>query len=183
MNKRNHIILDIETLALGDDAYMWELGATAISEEVQDFKNFHSLINNDENNRSIDLSTILWTRDQGNMDAVEDASETDGKSPADVLHDFSEWSAQFHKPLFWSWGSTFDFPILESYYDTFSRHSVPWHYSAVRDLRTLYYALFPESDGLDVRPTLGNTHRALEDAQHEAQLLQKCLEKLKTYED
>ncbi len=76
----------------------------------------------------------------------------------------------------WSHGEAFDIPIYE-----YAAHAVgfkaPCHYRAGRDTRTLFELAGVRTEDL---PFVGTKHNALDDAVHQARVVQMAMRKLRS---
>lgn len=173
--ERQHIIVDLETLSTRPTAYAWEIGAVHINKGEVTSLLFNSSIGRDGGSiwRTESIDTREWTAKQGNLPAAIRAAK-EGRPPSQVMAEFILWLSQFDNPMLWSWGKDFDFPILNMHADHLGM-KLPYSYSNVHCIRDLWKMQNPNAKE---SPTRNAKHRALEDAQAEAVILQECLAKL-----
>lgn len=113
-----------------------------------------------------DPSTIEWWSQQS--EAAQRRLTTDVVDLKFGLARFADWWWQVEQPTgersctFWAHGPHFDEAILAACYRA-TGLTVPWHYQAPRDTRTIYEA----AGGVDL-PFEGVEHDALADAKHQA---------------
>jgi hypothetical protein len=174
------ISIDIETMSTAPTAAIASIGACrfaiggdGIGDWVGDTFHMHvSLANCQRHGLAIDASTVLWWIKQGD-DAK--AALLGGQQDAAPLVTALEALANFidatddggpEKPTIWANGASFDLPILANAYRTVGM-PLPWKFWEERDLRTLK-ALRPECR----IPHAGIAHHALDDAVHQARLIQ-----------
>lgn len=146
-----HILLDIEALGRRPGSAPIELAAIAYDPDTgEEIDSIHFTIL-PHPFFSADLDTLAWHRKQGTV-----IPAPDGKTLSTALDEFSAW-ATGHKPeAFWSWGSTYDFPLLQWAFDALEIPA-PWKYWQCRCARTLFHTALP-GHSRPLRP-----HRALED--------------------
>ena len=125
----------------------------------------------DQYNRIINDDTIRWWSEQS-PDALEEAlSDRDRipfKDAMDQLYKFC-----WNRRAVWSNGSAFDIVACETAYRQLET-PIPWPFYTVRDTRTLY-------DIAGVKLRSGGkitTHKAVEDAIAQAELVQEAYRKL-----
>lgn len=121
--------------------------------------------------RTISEDTLVWWAGQ-NPDAINEAMGDHDRTP---YKDCMEKLAKFcwNKKAIWSNGSVFDIMIAESAFKELGI-TCPWQFWAIRDCRTIY-------DLTDVSLKDGNhvtSHKAVEDAAHQAQVVQRSYQKL-----
>lgn len=154
-----HIMLDIEALGLHPGAAITEIGAIAFSLETgKTGEVFHRYLTLD-NTGYIDPETVEWHLKGGTWPPHKSTFRT---SPEDALKAFIAWLDELGTPeTFWSWGSTYDFPLLDSALDRMGIPR-PWRYWQTACARTVWRAAFQDKKH-DPRP-----HSALEDARSAA---------------
>lgn len=173
--ERQHIIVDLETLDTRPTAYAWEIAAVHINKGEVTSLLFNSSIGHKTGSiwRTESIDTREWTAKQGNLPAAIRATN-EGRPVSQVMAEFILWLTQFDNPMLWSWGKDFDFPILNMHADHLGM-KLPYSYSNVHCIRDLWKMQNPNAKE---SPTRNAKHRALEDAQAEAVILQECLAKL-----
>lgn len=164
-----HIMIDIETLALGADAAILSIGATtfawnwkytdrALYKELNSGSyRFYDRVNTDwyteKINWNIDKDTLNWWDKEENKSAAKESLYGTATLPQ-VLEHFSNWmrATQKHFPdskiCVWAKGANFDIAILEYSYRKLSL-PVPWHYRNIRCLRTIqgeYPGIFAKAE-------------------------------------
>ena len=177
------ISIDIETMSTAPTAAIASIGACrfaiggdGIGDWIGDTFHMHvSLANCQRHGLTIDASTVLWWIKQGD-DAK--AALLGGQQDAAPLVTALEALANFidatddggpEKPTIWANGASFDLPILANAYRTVGM-PLPWKFWEERDLRTLK-GLSPD---LRIERS-GTHHNALDDALHQARLVQHIL--------
>lgn len=128
-------------------------------------------------NRIINEDTIRWWSGQS-AEAMEEAMGDWGRIPfkecMEQLYKFS-----WNRRAVWSNGASFDVVAMESAFKqtlTDRPNPIPWPYYTVRDTRTLY-----ENAGVSLKDKKYNTkttHKAVEDAEHQALVVQDAYRKL-----
>lgn len=157
-----NVVIDLETLDTAPGATVLAIGAC----EVESGRTFYCSVNGDNGTESQD-TLGFWCR--GDLEQARQKLTQDLLPVREALAAFAAWM-----PLdcrVWGNGAAFDNVILRECY---RRHGipVPWHYSMDRDLRTLT-GLFP----LEQKPGfVGIPHFALDDAIHEARVIQAICE-------
>ena len=165
--------IDLETLALGNNAHIVAIGAVLFDAETGDIgaSFYRTIVQGSDPRADIDPEVVQWWGEQEPrvrsvlIDPLADPAE-------DVLLDFSIWVGEstfsdgfMVRP--WGNGSIFDITIIES---ALKRHNtdIPWRFWNIRDVRTV-------TDLMNVRkndvPFLGTPHHALDDAMHQARLV------------
>lgn len=129
-----HFMVDIETLAVSNNAAITEIGAVSMHSDTS----FHCECWDDYGDR--DPKTIQWRLDN-NLYWVSEHSD-----PVSIaLYRFFEWvnaCAGGREPILWCKGTDFDAVIISN---AAKRHhfELPWKYNAIRDVRTLLQ-FFPQ---------------------------------------
>lgn len=173
------ISIDIETMSTAPNAAIASIGAcrfdmpgSGIGDWIGDTFHVHvSLANCQRHGLAIDASTVLWWINQGeNAKAALLGGQQDASPLVTALEALFSFIAGTdfvdEPPTIWANGASFDLPILANAYRT-AGIPLPWNYWQERDLRTLK-ALFP-----DFRmERAGIAHHALDDAVHQARMIQ-----------
>ena len=169
------ISIDIETLSTRADAAIASIGACRFDPHgdwIGDIFHVHvSLTNCQRHGLAIDAGTVLWWLNQGDdarrtlIAGQEDAAPL--ITALDAFADFIRGSGA--EPDIWVNGASFDLPILAHAYRV-TGMPTPWHFWQERDLRTLK-AL---NKGARIERA-GIHHTALDDAVHQARLIQHIL--------
>jgi len=124
-------------------------------------------------NRTIDDETIKWWSTQS-ADAMEEAFSEVGRLPfkecLEILYKFC-----WNRRAIWSNGAGFDIVALETGFRNVDL-AIPWPYYNARDTRTLF-----DITGVSLRDKkygTRTTHKAVEDAEHQAIVVQDAYRKL-----
>lgn len=168
------VMFDLETLDNRASAAISSLGAVLFdprSDWMGKTLHIHiDLPSQRAYNRSIGAETVLWWIGQ---DDVARQTLRDGQSatPADLIVALEAFEAFIPKEAeIWCNGNSFDLAILADAYDRFNWPR-PWKFWNERDLRTL--------KGLNKTLRIersGTHHNALDDAIHQARLVQHILQ-------
>lgn len=167
------LMLDLETLDNRASAAIASIGAVLFDPHgdwIGDTLHIHvDLPCQRAYHRTIGAETVLWWLQQQN-DARQSFVTGQNDGPADLIVALEALEAFIPKDgEIWSNGNSFDFAILADAYDRFNWQR-PWKFWLERDLRTL--------KGLNkgLRLERGGTHHnALDDAIHQARLVQHIL--------
>lgn len=124
-------------------------------------------------NRVINDVTLSWWSEQS-KEAQEEALGDHGRV---AFKDCMEKLYKFcwNRRAIWSNGASFDVVAMESAWRNLDMR-IPWPYYSVRDTRTLY-----EISGVslkDAKYLTKTTHKAIEDAEHQALVVQDAYRKL-----
>jgi hypothetical protein len=143
-----HLMLDIETLGTRPGAVILSAALVRFSDEAHTTLN----LNTDEQEALgliSDPFTIAWWHDQEVKAPGAWAASTLNPVPVraalEHLSAWIAWAAGGQDVLIWCHGATFDAPLLEHLYRA-AGINTPWHFTAVRDTRTLY-----DLAGVDLR--------------------------------
>lgn len=165
-----HVMVDLETLGLQQNAIVLSVGAVVFDPTHQDRgigDEYYVEIDPEKYNGSVDLSTVKFWMEQGNC-------PMGGKKEGRFLGEsFSAWldskcGGRREKLVMWANGIDFDIPKLQYAYIKLGRREVPWKYHAVRDARTVYKLLDPYGS---YKPPEVDKHNALADARYQANWL------------
>ena len=173
----NDIMIDMETLSTQPNCVILTIGAvrfdplgTGVAEKLEIRPTIDE--QTEEFNRDIDPETLEWWGNQSE-DAINEAMGDQGRVPfkdaMDQLYKFC-----WNRRAIWSNGAIFDIVIAEN---AFKQLEVPnpWRFWAVRDCRTIYdLCNVSLKDGQAV-----TSHKAVEDAEHQAIVVQRAYQKLK----
>lgn len=158
------IMVDLETLGIGNDAVVISIGACQFDIEKKSIGStfYMALDIQDQLNkgRKIDASTLKWWFSQSN--AAQKIFHEKAKPSEEVLKTFAIWLGQLTNKKdrkVWGNGSTFDISIMEDLLATFNIET-PWMFSSVMDLRTFRRFI---GKGAKVE-NMGVSHHALDDA-------------------
>jgi hypothetical protein len=169
----SHVMIDLETLGTVADAAIASVGAVLFDPKT-DWIGDHLHVHIDLDScvfhgLHIDPATVIWWLGQS-----DEARKTliAGQVRAAPLPEALSAIARFIPPdsTVWCNGASFDFPILASAYRAIKKPA-PWKFWREMDLRTL--------KGINPGMKLareGVHHNALDDARHQARLVQRILQ-------
>jgi hypothetical protein len=174
----NHVMLDLETFGTKPGAVIRSIGLVQFSPEGGPLgKTYYANISKDEQiakGAHLDPNTVAWWERQSKK--AEEALHGNIKSVETVLAEVFNFIKDNKLKLVWSQGSNFDSVLLDNLYERFG-YKTPWLYYNTRDTRTIYdLAGFKCKD----LPREGTAHNALDDAIHQAKVIQKCYEIIRT---
>lgn len=172
----NDIMIDIESLDTNPNCVILSIGAvlfdprgTGVVERI----NLKPMIEEqtEVHGRTIDEDTLRWwsTQSEAALDeALGDAGRISFKECMEVLYKFC-----WNRRAVWSHGAGFDVVAMESAFRNLEM-KLPWAYHTVRDTRTLF-----DITGCKLQ-TNGyvTTHKAVEDAERQAIVVQQAYQKL-----
>jgi DNA polymerase III epsilon subunit-like protein len=169
------ISIDLETASTRANAAIASIGAVRFDPRgnwLGDTLHIHvSLRNCQHHGLAIDADTFIWWLMQGEDARVAlFAGQTDAApliTALEALGDFIENTGE--APEIWVNGASFDLPILASAYRAADLRQ-PWRYWQERDLRTI--KALNQGARLERQ---GTHHNALDDACHQARLIQHIL--------
>ena len=139
-----HLMLDIEALGLKPGAALTELAAQYFNPYTGTVGPAIRLLIKVQSPFTIDPDTLAWHEEQGTYPRAEE-QEALATPPATAVFAFDQFLKQHRKPdVFWSWGSTYDFPLLEALYQATLQPS-PWNYWQAQCARTVFKTLLPFS--------------------------------------
>lgn len=149
-----HAMIDIEALGLRPGSVVIELGCVLFDLETgKTGETFHRKIQPDAN-LMVDLDTLAWHERHGTWPSPSE----DAVPLARALRDFNVWvHGAGTIESFWSWGSTYDFPLLVEAYRMVCLN-MPWDYWQLCCARSVWRSAFGNQRA-DSRP-----HEALADA-------------------
>jgi hypothetical protein len=174
-----HIMIDIESLDTTPDCVILTIGVvlfdpkgTGIIERlelrptVEDQTEIYD--------RSINEDTLRWWSEQS-PEALEEALGDNGRMPLkecmEILYKFC-----WNRDAVWSNGASFDVVVMENAFRQTSDkpNPIPWPFWSIRDTRTLY-----DIAGVKLKDGGHTTsHKAVEDAERQAIVVQKAYTKL-----
>lgn len=174
-------MIDLETLALTNDAYIISCGAvmmdTSISLIGQPSNHYYVRMPILQPDRYINPDTVFWHMNNTTSLAKED---TFGKKRLSFIKtffdDFISWYDKYKPETVWSKGVDFDIAILENLFAQY-QEKTPWSYKDKRCYRTmLEFGMSFEKLKSKILSTPGNTeetkvHTALSDALSQARTL------------
>lgn len=174
-------MIDLETLALTNNAYILSCGAvmmdTSMHMTEQPSNHYYIRMPVLQPGRHIDPSTAFWHMNNTTSLARED---TFGKKRLTFIKtffdEFIEWYQKYEPETVWSKGADFDIAILENLFAQY-QEKTPWSYKDKRCYRTmLEYAMSFHRMEKKILSIPGNTeetkaHTALSDAISQARTL------------
>lgn len=166
-------MIDLETLALSEDAIVLSVGAvvTFLDKLNWNYETpvFSFNVDIDQPGRKFNASTLTWHLQQ-DPEVVKETFKGPRFPLTTVLINLSEYISSWQPDTIWCKGVEFDIAILEHAY-LGADLSIPWNYRQRRCFRTLEaYALYEE---WKVKPVASPTkkHTALDDAIYQAEIL------------
>lgn len=175
------IMIDLETLDTKPNCVILSIGAVRFDPKgmgvVEKLELKPTIEDQTEKyNRTIDDETIEWWGKQS-PDAMNEAFSEVGRLSFDeclqILYKFC-----WNRRAIWSNGAGFDIVALETGYRQIGM-AIPWPYYNARDTRTLF-----DITGVSLRDKkygTRTTHKAVEDAEHQAIVVQDAYRKLIKY--
>lgn len=172
-----HIMLDVETWGTRPGCAIRSIGAVVFdpSGRVPEGQAFYANIYGETCTAAglhIEAGTAEWWEDQS---PEAKAHLKDDPLPLrDALEQFQAFFMRNRGRYVWGHGASFDAPILGEAFRRLSL-SEPWGFWNLRDTRTLY-----DVAGVSLRdiPREGTHHNALDDAKHQALVVQLAYKKL-----
>jgi hypothetical protein len=137
-----HLMLDIEALGLKPGAAITELAAQYFNPYTGTVGQTYNFLIKVQSPFHIDPETLAWHEEKGTYPRDEE-EEAKAIPPALAVFTFDQFLKQHGRPdVFWSWGSTYDFPLLEELYQA-TLQTAPWLYWQAQCARTAYKTLLP----------------------------------------
>jgi hypothetical protein len=173
----NHIMIDMETLDTSSSTVILTIGAVLFDPRGEDMIDRIELRptmeeQTDVYGRSISDDTLRWWSEQSPeaiQEAMGDQNRISYRECMEKLYKFC-WN---RADKVWSNGSVFDIMIAEHAFRELEIKN-PWQFWNIRDCRTIYdLAGVSLKDGGHV-----TSHKALEDAERQAIVVQKAYQKL-----
>jgi len=139
-----HLMLDIEALGLKPGAAITEIAAQYFNPYTETLGPAIQILVKVQSPFLIDPETLAWHEEEGTYPRDEE-QEALAKPPALALFAFDQFLKQHGRPdVFWSWGSTYDFPLMEAVYQaTQPLSGAPWQYWQAQCARTAFKTLLP----------------------------------------
>jgi hypothetical protein len=169
-------MLDMETLDTSPNTVILTIGAVLFDPKGQGVVERLELRptideQTDVYNRTISDDTLRWWSEQS-KEAIEEAmGDRDRVTFKDCMEQLYKFC--WNRKAVWSNGAAFDVVVAETAFRQLDIR-IPWPFYTVRDTRTLYdIAGVSLKDGRHV-----TTHKAVEDAEHQAIIVQKAYMKL-----
>lgn len=173
----NHVMLDIETFGTKPGAVIRSIGLVQFSPEADELGK--TLYLNLDKQQQLDKgahvcpNTEAWWERQSK--SAKSQLETNIYGVGLALEIVIAFIKGAKIKFVWSHGSSFDTVLLENLFDRFG-YKTPWLYYNTRDTRTIFdLAKFKCTD----MPREGTAHNALDDAIHQAKVIQKCYRLIK----
>lgn len=170
-----HVMLDLETMGIGNEAAIIALGAVKFDPAGDGIDDaFYVRVDLESTlaaGMKVDGSTVMWWLHEDRADARKALSSTDAQHFDDALHGFREWFGPESVPV-WGNGAAFDNVILRNAYAK-TWMTCPWRYADDRCYRTLK-SFRPE---LEIERS-GTHHQAYDDAVSQAKHLQAIIRDL-----
>ena len=154
--KPHHILLDIEALGVRPGSAIVQLGAVAFCPRTGGLlgETFHCHVLPHAKLHT-ELRTLHWHTERGTWPPPPPAEPV---ALEQALAEFSHWVDKTGRPhTWWSWGSTYDFPLLDAACHMLGREA-PWAYWQTACARTVWRMAFPYGK------TAPRPHHALEDS-------------------
>jgi len=155
MTRTTHVMIDIEALGLRPGAAIIELAACAFCPETGQTGELLELLIEPHAPFSADLETLAWHAKRGSWPrSLSDSTHAIGSA----LVELECWLGSLGTvDALWSWGATYDFPLLQAAYD-FAGQAPPWKYWQCRCARTVWQVAFGD------RKHAVRSHTAVDDA-------------------
>lgn len=174
----NDIMIDIESLDTSPNCVILTIGAVRFDPKgmgVVERLELRPTIDEqtEQFNRVINEDTLRWWSEQSPEaldEAMGDRDRLPFKDCMEALYKFC-----WNRRAVWSNGASFDIVAMESAWRNLGMR-IPWPYYTVRDTRTLY-----EIAGVSLKDKkygTSTTHKAVEDAEHQAIVVQDAYRKL-----
>lgn len=162
-----HVMIDIEALGLRPGAGIFEIGAVEFFPEPGWVGASFEVMIEPKAPLTADVETLRWHAEQGTW-----PRDVIGKDLRAGLEELNAWVRDLGEvDAFWSWGATYDFPLLTAAYEV-SGIVPPWKYYNCRCARTVWQTAFGN------RKHGGRPHRAQADALASAVDLNEALAQL-----
>lgn len=161
MNLR-HVFIDLEGLGRRATSAITQIGAIAFDPDTGETgAEFHRYVEvRDDEPFTVEIATVRWHAERGTWPHPPGTFEVPVRT---ALADLNEWLLDRRTfpdgiDFYWSWGSVYDFPIIEHAFNVCGPASEPpYFYWQVTDARSFWNRKFPGIKH-DPRP-----HHALED--------------------
>lgn len=175
LDHTTHIMIDIEALGRRPGCAVIEFAAVAFCPETGRIGQVFDALIRPGMPFTAEIETLAWHLDKGTWPRPE-SKDISARPIDEVLHDFKSWANDLGTvEAFWSWGSTYDFPILTHAFDVMGTDG-PWEYYQCRCARTVWNCVFPGQ-----RPA-PRPHSALADAVAAAHDLMAALSRVNLQE-
>lgn len=168
-----NVMLDLETMSTSANAAIVAIGAVKFDLDFGITDKFYTVVDLGSSIKKgfdIDGSTVKWWMQQS--DAARKEVFGKGLPIKKALMDFQDWLGKGNVQV-WGNGSDFDNTIMMNAYRKFGVDK-PWGYHMNRCYRTMI-ASFPHVEV----PKVGVAHKAVDDAEYQANRLMALVEKYK----
>lgn len=174
----NDIMIDIESLDTSPNCVILTIGAVRFDPKgmgVVERLELRPTIDEqtEQFNRVINEDTLRWWSEQSPEALDEAMGDRDRVSFAECMETLYKFC--WNRRAVWSNGASFDIVAMESAWRNLGMR-IPWPYYTVRDTRTLY-----EIAGVSLKDKkygTSTTHKAVEDAEHQAIVVQDAYRNL-----
>jgi hypothetical protein len=174
----NDIMVDIESLDTSPNCVILTIGAVRFDPRgmgIVERLELRPTIDEqtEKYNRVINEDTLRWWGEQSPEALDEAMGDRDRVSFNDCMEALYKFC--WNRRAVWSNGASFDIVAMESAWRNLGMR-IPWPYYTVRDTRTLY-----EVAGVSLKDKkygTSTTHKAVEDAEHQAIVVQDAYRKL-----
>jgi hypothetical protein len=172
----NDVMIDMETLSTNPDCVILTIGAVRFNPKgdgVVERLELRPTIEEqtEQFNRHINPDTLRWWGEQSEdaiNEAMGDQDRISFKDAMDQLYKFC-----WNRRAIWSNGAGFDIVVAENAFRQLEMAN-PWSFWTIRDTRTIYdLCNVSLKDGQHT-----TSHKAVEDAEHQAIVVQKAYKKL-----
>lgn len=183
---KTHIMLDLETLGTKPGCSILSIGAVPFTLEGPEMSEipFHAFyVGVDirtcyEAGLKMEMGTLQWWFQQSK--GIEELIKLQKLPLQHALEKFLEWYVRVDGSYVWGHGATFDPPIITAALQAV-RMEAPWHYTNVRDTRTVFHLAFGDDPRSVPFPQVGLVaHNALHDAWKQAVAVQRAVMKLQS---
>lgn len=162
------VMVDIETLATTNDAFIVSIGAVVFNKEIVLHRHY-TICHKGQQDREVSMETVKWWMKQSDAAREVFTAKNEVHSLEASLIALSAFIKKSGGSV-WANGVLFDIGILENAYDGCALVK-PWHYGNIRCLRSIRL-IYPEFDVLmKERRGEKTAHNALDDAEDQASVL------------
>lgn len=168
-----HAMVDIETLGVGKDAPLFEIGVQLFDIDTGTeigYEHWH-----------VDIMDVMWqtgrcpqpdTLDWWRKQTYDPSKEVDRVTLSDALFGMTSLWDEHPIEMTWANSPSFDLIILDGHFRTLGWFDAPWSYRQELDFRTMRWAA--KRKGW-VQPEAEPSHNALEDCRLQTKLLMEML--------
>jgi len=178
-----HIMIDLETLGVGHNVPILEIGLTMFHLPANGLPPLH--LNMASKQIDVDImdvmfrtgfcpqpDTLAWWRQQ----SYDPSQTVDRVSLSDALSETVRVFREFEPEFVWANSPSFDLVILSQHFDAV-RIPKPWNFRQELDWRTLKW--LAKQHGF-VLPDGGPNHRAVDDSDRQTEILKEMLRHVRT---